>query len=53
MLPNKGIVITVGPVDIGRCHWIKNVEDELKIKNESYMMLKEDFEANDLHEKVR
>ena len=53
MLPEVGIVLTLGTADIERCHWIKDMRDELEIKGEGFMTLKKDFGPDDIVKKVR
>ena len=52
MLLNVGIDITLGTVDIRRCHWIKEVFDELMIKNEKFAILGPKFVEQDVNKKV-
>ena len=52
MLPDVGIVMTVGTVDIRRCHFIKEVLDEFAIKGDKLAILNNDFEEEDIDRKV-
>ena len=53
MLLNVGIDMTLGTVDINRCHWILDALDELRIKKENYKVLGENFGKEDLVKKVK
>ena len=52
MLLEVGIDLTLGTVDIERCHWIIEVLDELEIKKEDYKIHDGNFKREDLVKKV-
>ena len=52
MLLEVGIDLTIGTVDIERCHWIIEVLDELRIRKEAHRVHNGSFKQEDLVKKV-
>ena len=52
MLPEVGIVITLGTADIGKCHLITKQIEELKMRKESFMMFNNSLDGNCIQDKV-
>ena len=52
MLPEFGIVITIGTIDIADCHLLKQFMHELKAKQECYMVFNNHLKMNHLGKKV-
>ena len=52
MLPNVGIILTFGTVDIGKCHLIKKTVEELKMRKEPYVVFNNTLKESNLQTKV-
>ena len=52
MLLEVGIDLTLGTVDIERCHWILEALDELRIRKEAHRVHNGNFKQEDLVKKV-